>query len=335
MSRPSEPLSVGAVGLKGRVLLAPMSGVTDLPFRRLAQRLGASMVVTEMVASDALARRRGDMVLRAEGRELTPFAIQLAGREAHWMGEGARIATDRGADIIDINMGCPAKQVTKGLSGSALMRDLDHATTLIEAVVSATSLPVTLKMRMGWDENMLNAPELARRAERAGVRMITVHGRTRCQFFNGKADWRFIARVKAAVSIPVIANGDVTTLSDIKRVLDHSRADGIMIGRGAYGKPWLPGQANAFLATARDPGAPSLQAQRDIVLEHHDAMLTHYGRELGMRNARKHLGWYVAQACVHSDEAKSWRARLCRQEDARAVRKDLAEFFDTQMELAA
>ncbi len=312
-----------------------MSGVTDLPFRRLAQRLGAGMVVTEMVASDALARQRRDMVRRAKGRELAPFVIQLAGREARWMDLGARVATDLGADIIDINMGCPSKLVTKGLSGSALMRDLDHAVSLVEAVVGATPLPVTLKMRLGWDGSSLNAPDLARRAESAGVRMITVHGRTRCQFFNGNADWHLIARVKEAVSIPVIANGDVAKLDDIRRVLAASKADGIMIGRGAYGRPWLPGRCNTFLTTGKDPGDPSLTTQRDLALEHYDAMLSHYGRGLGMRNARKHLGWYVEQASARAEDVKPWRARLCRQVDPAAVRAGLHEFYDAQMELAA
>lgn len=335
MAASADALSIGPVRLKGRAILAPMSGVTDLPFRRIAHRLGAPLVVTEMVASDALARERPDMVRRAQGRELAPFAIQLAGREARWMGEGARIAADLGADVIDINMGCPAKQVTKGLSGSALMRDLDHAAGLIEAVIAAVTVPVTLKMRMGWDEHNLNAPDLARRAEQIGVRMITVHGRTRCQFFQGRADWAFIAGVKRAVRIPVIANGDIADPADVPRVLGASQADGVMIGRGACGKPWLPGRVSRRIASGRDPGDPPLHVRRDIAIEHYDAMLSHYGRDLGVRTARKHLGWYAEGAAGSADEAKRWRALLCRQDDPVLVRAGLSAMFDRCGERAA
>lgn len=312
-----------------------MSGVTDLPFRGLAYRLGAGLVVTEMVASEDLVRGQPDVLRRAEGRQLSPFVVQLAGREARWMARGARMAADQGADIIDINMGCPAKQVTRGQSGSALMRDIDHAVELIEAVVGAVSVPVTLKMRMGWDQASLNAPELARRAEQAGVRMLTVHGRTRCQFFNGAADWEFIASVKAAVSVPVIANGDCKELADIPGMLQASNADGVMIGRGAYGRPWFPGQAGAFLATGQDPGAPPLTRQREIALEHYELSLRHYGVELGVRTARKHLGWYVAATVGSVSEQRHWRKRLCQQSDPNRVRKDLANMFEHQMEKAA
>jgi len=312
-----------------------MSGVTDLPFRGLAYRLGAGMVVTEMVASRDLVRGQPEVLRRAEGRQLSPFVVQLAGREARWMARGARMAADQGADIIDINMGCPAKQVTRGQSGSALMRDVDHAVELIAAVVEAVSVPVTLKMRMGWDQASLNAPELARRAEQAGVQMLTVHGRTRCQFFNGAADWEFIASVKAAVSVPVIANGDCKDLADIPGMLRASNADGIMIGRGAYGRPWFPGQAGEFLATGQDPGAPPLTRQREIALEHYDLSLRHYGVEHGVRTARKHLGWYVAGTVGSASEQRRWRKRLCQQSDPNCVREDLANMFDQQMEKAA
>jgi len=251
------------------------------------------------------------------------------------MARGAQMAADHGADIIDINMGCPAKQVTRGQSGSALMRDIDHAIELVQAVVNAVSVPVTLKMRMGWDHASLNAPELARRAERAGIRMIAVHGRTRCQFFKGQADWQFIASVKAAVSVPVVANGDLKDLADLAEMLRVSNADGIMIGRGAYGRPWFPGQAAAFLATGQDPGAPPLARRREIVLEHYDQSLRHYGVELGVRTARKHLGWYVAETIGSASEQRHWRKRLCQQSDPNRVRKDLANMFDQQMEKAA
>ena len=312
-----------------------MSGVTDLPFRGLAYRLGAGLVVTEMVASEDLVRGRPEVLRRAEGHKLSPFVVQLAGREARWMARGARIAADHGADIIDINMGCPAKQVTRGQSGSALMRDIDHAIRLIEAAVDAVSVPVTLKMRMGWDHASLNAPELARRAEQAGAQMITVHGRTRCQFFKGNADWDFIARVKAAVSVPVIANGDLRDLSDIPGMLRASNADGVMIGRGAYGRPWFPGQAGAFLGTGQDPGAPPLTRQRDIALEHYEQTLAHYGGELGVRTARKHLGWYVSRTIGSPGEQRHWRKQLCQQSDPNRVRQDLSNMFDQQMEKAA
>jgi nifR3 family TIM-barrel protein len=221
--------------------------------------------------------------------------VQLAGREAHWMAEGARAATDAGADVIDINMGCPAKKVTGGYSGSALMRDLDHALTLIDATVSATHRPVTLKMRLGWDERSLNAPELARRAEAAGVQLITVHGRTRCQFYTGQADWAAIRAVKQAVRVPVIANGDVVSFADLPRVLELSGADGVMVGRGARGAPWLPG-ALAAAAAGRAFAPPRGEALCDLVLRHFEAMLEHYGPFVGAKAARKHLGWYMDRA---------------------------------------
>jgi tRNA-dihydrouridine synthase B len=259
----------------------------------LGHRFGAGLVVTEMVAGEQLVEGHPESRMRAERAGDGPHVIQLAGREAHWMAEGARAATDAGADIIDINMGCPAKKVTNGYSGSALMRDLDHALTLINATVGATERPVTLKMRLGWDDQSINAPELARRAEDAGVRMITVHGRTRCQFYGGAADWAAIRRVKEAISIPVIANGDFTALDDLEPMLRLSCADGIMIGRGAYGRPWLPGFVADFAGTGQPHGAPAVAALCDLILEHYEAILAHYGPLLGVRCARKHLGWYL------------------------------------------
>jgi nifR3 family TIM-barrel protein len=284
---------LGSVTIPNRVFLAPMSGVSDRPFRALAAEYGAGLVISEMVAGEQLAMGHAEASMRAERAGEGPHAIQLAGREAHWMAEGARAATDAGADIIDINMGCPARKVTSGYSGSALMRDLDHALRLIEATVGATALPVTLKMRLGWDHRSINAPELARRAEGAGVQMITVHGRTRCQFYEGKADWAAIRAVKDAVSIPVIANGDATGLDDIQPMLEQSGADGIMIGRGAYGRPWLPGQIARHAATGALPERPSLT---EVAMRHYEALLDHYGAFLGARVARKHLGWYMDQA---------------------------------------
>jgi nifR3 family TIM-barrel protein len=246
-----------------------------------------------MVAGEQLVSGHPETVMRAERTGIGPHAIQLAGREARWMAEGARAATDAGADIIDINMGCPAKKVTSGYSGSALMRDLDHAVSLIEATVAATGLPVTLKMRLGWDHSSINAPELARRAEAAGVRLVTVHGRTRCQFYGGTADWEAIRRVKEAVAIPVIANGDFQSVGDLEPMLRASGADGIMIGRGAYGRPWFPGEVAAFAGSSERSIPPKRRALAAFVQRHFEAMLAHYGEALGIRCARKHLGWYA------------------------------------------
>jgi len=333
-------IRIGDIQIDNRVFLAPMSGVTDAPFRRLAGRFGAGLVVTEMIASADLVQQRDDVLRRARGRhEVNPFVVQLAGREAKWMAGAAALAEDLGADIVDINMGCPAKQVTGSLSGSALMRNLDHALELIEATVAAVSVPVTLKMRLGWDETSLNAPELARRAEDAGVRMVTIHGRTRCQFFNGQADWHAIASVKEAVTIPLIANGDVRTLDDVRTVLDQSGADGVMVGRGAYGHPWRPGVLSAQL-NGQDLPMPTLWERRDVVQEHYDGMLSHYGSELGVRCARKHLGWYVEEVAdlgvvLSPDEAKAWRRRLCQQEDAAVVKREIGAFYGQAGDRAA
>lgn len=317
------------------VALAPMSGISDLPFRTLAHRLGASLVVSEMIASEELARERKAILRRAEGRNLTPFVIQIAGREEKWMAEGAAIAEQKGADAIDINMGCPAREVTGKLSGSALMRDLDHAQALIRAVVNAVKVPVTLKMRLGWDQRSKNAPELARRAVAEGVKLLTVHGRTRCQFFKDKADWAAVRSVVEAVRVPVLVNGDILNPHDAARALEQSGARGVMVGRGAYGAPWLPGRIARALDTGCDPGPPTLESQCEIACAHVDAMLDHYGPHLGLKNARKHIGWYLASSGRPDAVVKAWRLHLCTQDDPKAVRQGLAQFYAEPERLAA
>ncbi|WP_371708792.1 tRNA dihydrouridine synthase DusB [Labrenzia sp. PHM005] len=290
------PITIGRHTLKNRAVLAPMSGVSDLPFRRLAARFGAGMVVSEMVASESFVKGDAETQMRAEAQDEGLHVVQLAGREACWMGEAAKVIAGLGADIIDINMGCPAKKVTSGYSGSALMRDLDHALTLIEATVAAVDVPVTLKMRLGWDDTSINAPELARRAEVAGVQLITVHGRTRCQFYKGTADWRAIADVKSEISVPLISNGDCAGFESAEQMLTASGADAVMIGRGAYGQPWLPGHVGHYLETGERLEAPAGSDLADLVAEHYGAILSHYGVLPGVRIARKHLGWYLETA---------------------------------------
>jgi tRNA-dihydrouridine synthase B len=325
-------VAIGPFRLTNRALLAPMAGITDLPFRQVASRFGAGLVVSEMIASEQLADGDAGAALRAEGRDLDIHAVQLAGCEAHWLAEGARIAEGAGAQIIDINMGCPAKHVTSGQAGAALLRDVDHAVRLIEAVVSATSTPVTLKMRLGWDEQSIVAPELARRAEAAGVSLISVHGRTRSQFYQGRADWQAIAQVKAAVRIPVVANGDLTTFDDAVVMLAQSGADAVMVGRAARGRPWFPGQVGQFLSTGARPADPALQVQRDILLELYVSWLSHSGKARGMREARKHIGWALEAAAVSFGQAaawaKGWRAGLLAENDPALVMRGIGDAFD-------
>jgi len=319
-----NPISFGSVTIANPVILAPMTGVTDLPFRRIVRRFGSGLNVTEMIASQAMIREtRQSLQKAAWAAEEEPISMQLAGCSPAEMAEAAKLNADRGAAIIDINMGCPVKKVVNGDAGSALMRDLKLAAAIIKATVAAVDLPVTLKMRMGWDHHSLNAPELARIAEDLGIRMITVHGRTRCQMYKGDADWGFVRKVKEAVSLPVIVNGDICSIEDAAEALVLSSADGVMIGRGAYGRPWLLSQVMRWFSHGERRPEPSLDVQYALIVEHYHAMLDHYGRETGVNMARKHIGWYTKGLSGSAE----FRNRVNQEPDPKVVLRMLEDFY--------
>jgi tRNA-dihydrouridine synthase B len=327
-----KPIHVGPVTIDAPVILAPMTGVTDLPFRKLVKRYGAGLTVSEMIASQAMIRETRQSLQKALWDPLEePVSLQLAGCEPQVMAEAAKLNEQRGAAIIDINMGCPVRKVVNGDAGSALMRDLPLAASLIDATVKAVRIPVTLKMRMGWDHASLNAPELARIAEDLGVRMITVHGRTRCQMYKGDADWSFVARVKRAVTLPVIVNGDICSLEDARAALAQSGADGVMIGRGAYGRPWLLAQVMSDLAGGGHRPDPSLDEQLEVILEQYDAMQSLYGVQTGVNLARKHIGWYTKGLGGSAE----FRNRVNAQDDPAVVVGMLREFYSPWLARAA
>jgi tRNA-dihydrouridine synthase B len=300
---PACALTIGGTAIRNRAFLAPMAGITDRPMRRLAARYGAGLVVSEMIASNALSTGNDDMVRKLAASPGLAHMVQLAGCEVEWMARAARIAEDAGADIIDINFGCPAKRVTNGYAGSALMRVPDLAQALVEAVVDATPLPVTVKMRLGWDDDSLNAPDIARRAVEAGAQMITVHGRTRQQFYKGTARWSLVRTVVDAVQVPVVVNGDITTIDAAREALEQSGAAAVMIGRGAQGQPWKVGQVAAGLAGVGAVPSPTGAALAAIVIEHYEGVLSEYGTEVGIRAARKHLDWYLEASALPVDRA--------------------------------
>lgn len=323
-------IKIGNITLENNVLLAPMSGVTDLPFRRLVKKFGASLVISEMIASRAMILQTKQSIQKCQkDNDHYPMSVQLAGCDPEVMAEAAKLNEDLGADIIDINFGCPVKKVVNGFAGSALMKDEDLATKIMEKVVKAVKIPVTMKMRLGWNNENLNSPSLAKKAEDSGIKMLVVHGRTRCQMYNGQANWDLISKVKEAVTIPVIANGDIKNSTQAKEALAKSKADGVMIGRGCYGKPWLINQINQEINNKTPIPTPTIQEQKSIVLNHFDEMIEHYGQKTAIPLARKHIGWYSA-SMVGSAE---YRAKINTTTGSDNVRNLIKDFYDSQISL--